>query len=102
MADRLSYHTSTNIWLHLEYAYNRGMTPDEARAVIERVPVGRSGERLHCQPSGLNGNWIVDVPFREVITIAVIAHAVEMAIFDALGDRAKGLARPRPPFGECP
>ena len=60
---KLHYHTSIRIWLHLEDYYTRGLTPEQAREVIEKIPDG-SGGYFHCEPSGLNDNWIVDAPYK--------------------------------------
>lgn len=57
---RISYWVSSQIWLSLEHFHNGGLTPDETKAAIEKIPdPGSDGMRLYCESSGLNSNWIV-------------------------------------------
>jgi hypothetical protein len=56
----LRYFTSINIWLHLEDYYRAGLTPEQAKDIIEKIVDPFSGcQTLTCEPSMLNRNWIV-------------------------------------------
>lgn len=57
---RINFHTTSRLWLHLEDYYNQGYTPEQVKEVIERYR-DDDGNRLRCEPMGLNGNWIVEV-----------------------------------------
>jgi len=57
---RLDYHTSIQIWLSLEDYHNAGMTSWQTKNVIESIrDPYLPNTNLHCEPAGLNGNWIV-------------------------------------------
>jgi hypothetical protein len=56
----LRYFTSINIWLHLEDYYRAGLTPEQAKEIIEKIVDPFSAcQTLTCEPSMLNRNWIV-------------------------------------------
>ncbi len=56
---RLDYHTTTRVWLSLEDYYNAGLTPERAKEIIESLR-DEDGYPLHCEPGGINRNWIVE------------------------------------------
>lgn len=47
----MDYFTTTRIWLSLGDYYKYGMTPDQVKAVIEKVQ-DQDGSLLHCEQSG--------------------------------------------------
>lgn len=61
----LGYGTTTCVSLYLEPFYNEGMSPDQARKIIEsfRDASGpmRPAMRLFCSPAGINNNWKFEV-----------------------------------------
>lgn len=57
----VNYHTTTNIWLHLEDFYNKGLTPEKAKELIESIKDPCAiNSYLKCHPMGINHNWIVE------------------------------------------
>lgn len=57
----LKYSTANLIFLDLKEYYEKGVTPDQARCVIEDIQ-DASGTHLNCEPSGKNNNWTVWCP----------------------------------------
>lgn len=74
---RVNYHTSTTVWLHLEDYYNAGITPEEAKEIIEDFS-DLAGNYLWCEPSGYNGNWHINV--REGVDVVALIVAIEMRL----------------------
>jgi hypothetical protein len=52
MNPKLEFHTYKMISLSLEDFYNKGITPEQAKEVIE----GITGQ-FSCSPTGTNNNW---------------------------------------------
>lgn len=58
----IDYFTTSRVWLSLEYYYNKGITSDRVKEIIEnmRDPIS-TNVNLTCELSGFNGNWIVNI-----------------------------------------
>ncbi len=57
---KMNYHITTVIWLSLEDFYNRGLTPEQAKTIIEAMDDPAGGSlRLRCENQFINGNWNV-------------------------------------------
>jgi hypothetical protein len=66
----LNYFTTSSVWLSLESYHNAGLSSEETKTVIERIPdPGSSTSYLRCEPSGLNGNWVVQTNLRSGLAI---------------------------------
>lgn len=60
MRPRISYFSTSSLWLHLEDFTNLGITPEQAEQVIRSIPdPGSSTLNLSCEPMRINHNWIV-------------------------------------------
>ena len=83
---KIHYRTSTNVWLSLEEFYNRGLTSQEAREVIETF---RTSNNLYllAESMGLNGNWIVDVGRLTPDQIACLVSHIENSLEQRLRSR---------------
>lgn len=55
----IRYWASSQLWLSLESFHNAGLTPEQTKAAIEKIPDPGSTLMLRCEPMGINGNWIV-------------------------------------------
>jgi hypothetical protein len=95
---RMDYHTTTQLWLSLEDFHNAGMTPDQTRAVIERIsdPYGPANVRLSCDPMGVNSNWIVRT-FASTKNAHVVAEEIQFALEYELQKMLKPAVAPRVP-----
>jgi hypothetical protein len=82
----IDYHTTTEIWLHLEDYYNAGVTPQQAKEVIESIADGAG--RLTCRPSHCNGNWIVQTLYTSSNCIEAIVADIQNKL-DALVQETK-------------
>lgn len=78
----IDYHTSINIHLSLEDYYNSGLSPEDAKKVIESIrDPGLSTTNLYCRPAGINNNWIVQTNAPQVCIrtlVRVIDHALTL------------------------
>jgi hypothetical protein len=63
----INYFTTTRIWLHLQDFYNRGMTPERAKEVIEQIP---------DPGSHLNRNWIVETALNEQTAVVDLVREI--------------------------
>lgn len=52
----IDYSLFTNVFLYLEDYYNKGITPEEAREIINTTR-DMNGTLLNAQPTGFNNNW---------------------------------------------
>lgn len=60
----LTKQISSRLWLHLEDYYNNGITPEEASSAINKMmPDSYEIGSFYCEPMGINGNLIVNLPF---------------------------------------
>lgn len=73
----IHYHTSTTIWLHLEDYYNLGMTPDEAKTIIEKIRDPYGSSYFYCESSGFNGNWNINTRAKHPDDIKYIILCIE-------------------------
>lgn len=79
----ISYFVTSEIWLHLEEYYNKGLTSEEAKEVIESItnPFQHYGystaDKLQCELMGVNGNWIVKICTRKASSIQFIVDTIE-------------------------
>lgn len=67
----LSY-TSINVVLSLEKYYNQGITPEEAKQIIESKRNGYYNY-LYAQHSGVNNNWMFEVKSSEEIPYLLVS-----------------------------
>jgi hypothetical protein len=78
---QIDYHTTSELWLSLEAFYNRGVTPAEVKAIIERMPdPGSSSLTLRCHPSGFNDNWIVGTRSNDRATHRAIVDRIRVEL----------------------
>lgn len=82
----IDYHTTTDIWLHLEEYYNKGLSPEEAKEIIEGIVepfqfyIISTGNTLRTKPMGINGNLIVESNAREPQEVRHVVALIEDAI----------------------
>lgn len=76
----LRYRTTVRVYFSLEDYYNRGITPEQAREIIENIRI--NGDYLYCYPAGINQNWAVEVRNdSEVLeTLNLVGYELEMAL----------------------
>lgn len=78
---KLTYSTSTIVWLRLEHFHNAGLSPEKTREVIERMwDPGLNGRRLQCNPSGVNSNWNVSTFLIHPESISDLVFNIEVAL----------------------
>lgn len=96
---RLGYTTSTRVWLHLEDYYNAGLTPEEAKGVIEGLRPSEFSGYFYCEPSGVNGNWNIDVPSRysAAYVVLLITEALDRRLEEKKGGQAVAAGPPAAP-----
>ena len=78
----MNYHTSTIIWLSLEPYYNRGLKPERAKEIIEKVL--DFPDSLEHQ--GINGNWNVRTLRTRREDIDLLVLDIEYALSTELSD----------------
>lgn len=80
----LGYGTTTCVSLYLEPFYNEGMSPDQARKIIEsfRDASGpmRPSMKLSCRPTGINYSWKFDLMTRDGNRIAMLVEDIGYAL----------------------
>jgi hypothetical protein len=90
MVATVKYHVTSRIWLSLERYYNAGLTPEQAREVIERIAdPGSNTSNLRCKSSGFNGNWIVETSCRDEESIETIFYHIELSLSTELARQKK-------------
>lgn len=86
----LSYSTDIRIWLSLEDYHNNGLTSQQTKEIIENIvsPIQRGGyssfNKLRCEPSGLNGNWIVTNYANNYHEVEEVVRTIEYHLDNAL------------------
>jgi hypothetical protein len=88
---RLDYYTTLNLHLSLEDWYNDGLTPEEAKTIIESVrdPSASIRPQLYCTPAGINNNWKVSLMSCEEGIEMSVADEIEGALNVALARKKK-------------
>lgn len=81
---KIDYSTTSRIWLSLEDYYNAGLAPEQAKTEIEKIRIDLSGNKLRCEPMGFNGNWIVEVPFKDPGMVNEVVSVIEYALDQSL------------------
>lgn len=90
MMPNIEYHRTSQIWLSLSDFSNKGLTRDEMKEVIEKLPdLGSNTLTLSARPSGLNSNLIVDTQSVNPDTIADIVTNIRFALIKKLGEKSK-------------
>jgi len=87
----IKYHTSTRVWLSLENYYNQGITPEEAKKVIENLKDLSFDYHIHCEASGLNQNWIFDV--HDECVIPEIISAIDFKLWNLVREKKNEASR---------
>ena len=86
----IDYYLSTNISLSLEDYYNDGLTPEEAKEVIENISDTQCGgwpSHLSCRPSGINRNWTVRTLLMHPQDIRDIVIGIQVALDSYMDDK---------------
>jgi len=84
----MRYHVTSVIHLSLEKWYNKGMTPERAKEIIEGIDdfcPGLGGIRLYCEPQGINMNWNVCTQTTNADQIWLLVATIEDAMNRELG-----------------
>lgn len=78
---KINYHISSIIWLSLEKYYNRGLTSQKAKEIIESLPdLGSNILNLSCREQGINNNWNVMTSSTNEEVIDKIVSMIEKSI----------------------
>lgn len=81
----MNYYFSSIIHLSLESYYNRGLTPEKAKEIIEGIrDYGSDYGNLWCQSSGINSNWSVRTLATDPVLLDGIARLILIQIEDYL------------------
>jgi len=83
----ITYFVTESLWLSLESYYNAGLTPERAKEIIESLRVSDGALYMRCEPSGLNRNWIVHLPY-DTSTIQAINN-IQVALTRELNKCAR-------------
>jgi hypothetical protein len=85
----LNYYVTSVIHLSLEEYHNAGLTPEETKACIEKMPDPGSyaGGRLRCEPSGINRNWNVYTMCIDLDEALCLTRRIENALEHELKKR---------------
>lgn len=84
---RINYHTTCELWLHLEDYTNAGLEQKRMIKIINAMPdIGSATLNLSCTPMGVNSNLIVRTsatkPDAHVEIVADIEVALENELFN--------------------
>jgi hypothetical protein len=90
----INYYPTTLIHLSLEDFYNDGMTPEQAKQIIEGIsdPAATAtlgyNFKLKCSPQYINGNWNVETWATTPENIHQIVRMIEWYLTKAMRDTA--------------
>jgi len=90
----LNYNVTGVIHLSLEDYYNAGMTSEEAKEIIEKIPDSLSGitnfpDNLHCERQFINGNWNVHTKYTHPADIEVMVYEIRFALGKAMASKTR-------------
>lgn len=89
----IRYFTTTEIWIHLEDYYNKGLEPEKAKEIIESIVNPFQGacysstDTLQCEPMRINRNWIVKTQTNNPERIREIVEIIEHEIKKFMGEK---------------
>ena len=83
MSDKIEYFVTTEIWLHLEPYYNKGIKPEEVKEIIEKMR-DWDGLPLQCEKMGINYSWVVKTISRDKDSIQSIVDFIQIKLEDLL------------------
>ncbi len=94
MNKRLYHYTTLTLHLSLEDWYNDGLTPEEAKEVIEKLDDPSSsfigaGSKLCCTRGGINNNWNVSVRCSSEEAEYMVLDDIEFSLNAALERKKK-------------
>ena len=90
----INYFRTTIIWLSLEDFYNRGLSSEEAKIVIENIsePFQKDGFssslKLQCEKQYINGNWNVKTFSTDQWEIKKIVEMIEFRLNEYLKNKS--------------
>jgi hypothetical protein len=89
----MNYYVTSIIHLSLEDYYNAGLTPEQAKTVIELMnDPGSCSLKLQCRNQGINHNWNVLTSLTDPEQISWLVGRIEVNLDMALKDGTPVLA----------
>lgn len=82
----MTYSVTSIIWLSLEDYYNSGLTPEQAKSIIEAMnDPGSSSLKLQCRAQGINRNWNVMTSLTDPDHINYLVERIYIRLEEAIG-----------------
>lgn len=92
----MNYSVTSIIWLSLEDYYNAGLSPEQAKSIIESMnDPGSMSLKLQCRPQGINRNWNVMTGLTDPERINWLVMRIYVRLEEAIGKEPSRLVLER-------